>query len=86
VYQWERIEDAKAFYTGPWLEEARLICSRRPLPPNASEKISLIFRANWRVEIAVALWRMAQSPRVDVGSGSCLTANRKPRRRVERSG
>ena len=20
VYQWERIEDAKAFYTGPWLE------------------------------------------------------------------
>ena len=20
VYQWERIEDAKAFYTGPWLD------------------------------------------------------------------
>ncbi|MGY8661294.1 hypothetical protein Q3C01_02845 [Bradyrhizobium sp. UFLA05-109] len=20
VYQWERVEDAKAFYTGPWLE------------------------------------------------------------------
>jgi hypothetical protein len=20
VYQWERIDDAKAFYTGPWLE------------------------------------------------------------------
>jgi len=20
VYQWERIEDATAFYTGPWLE------------------------------------------------------------------
>ena len=20
VYQWQRIEDAKAFYTGPWLE------------------------------------------------------------------
>jgi hypothetical protein len=20
VYQWERIEDAKAFYSGPWLD------------------------------------------------------------------
>ena len=43
VYQWERIEEAKAFYTAPRREEARLSCSRRPLPPNLSEKISLIF-------------------------------------------
>jgi hypothetical protein len=24
VYQWERIEDAKAFYTGPSLEEVKV--------------------------------------------------------------
>jgi hypothetical protein len=30
VYQWERLEDAKAFYSGPWLEG---IVQRYGMPP-----------------------------------------------------
>jgi hypothetical protein len=31
VYQWERIEDAKAFYSGPWptVSSSATACSRR---------------------------------------------------------
>jgi hypothetical protein len=50
VYQWERIEDAKAFYTGPWLDGIVQRYGMKPLiefyevfavTDNAHEKVEL---------------------------------------------
>jgi len=52
VYQWDRIEDAKVFYSGPWLDgiverygmkpthEARSRCSRRSFLPSSCWKVT----------------------------------------------
>src|ERR1700719_1912915 len=50
VYQWERIEDAKAFYTGPWLDG---IVQRYGMEPQIEfyEVFAVTDNASGRVEL-----------------------------------
>jgi hypothetical protein len=56
VYQWERIEDAKAFYAGPWLDG---IVQRYGMKPQIEfyEVFAVTDNASGKVEVR-ALWSM----------------------------
>ena len=50
VYQWERIEDAKAFYSGPWLDG---IVERYAMKPQIEfyEVVAVTDNARGKVEL-----------------------------------